>query len=97
MEREDAKKWIQHHINITYYEDTDELLIALKMAIEALSEPEREKGTDFPQAEDIEPTVESFKCTMDNVDKLMSEEKGTEEINVLDTLNHTIENVRIKE
>lgn len=35
--------------------------------------------TDFPQAEDIRLTVESFKRTMDNVDKLMSEEKEEEE------------------
>lgn len=31
--------------------------------------------TDFPQVEDIDSTVESFKRTMDNVDKLMSEER----------------------
>ena len=31
-----------------------------------VSFPEREKGTDFPQAKDIEPTIESFKKVLDN-------------------------------
>lgn len=55
-----------------------------RMFCKPYSVPEREKGTDFPQAEDIEPTVESFKRTMDNIDKLMGDfdsfperEKGT--------------------
>ena len=53
----------------------ESFIFVMDSVLSALSFPEREKGTDFPQAEDIKPTVESFKRTMDNVDKLMSEEK----------------------
>lgn len=38
MTREEAIKWLNYHINITDYEETDELYIALKMAIEALEQ-----------------------------------------------------------
>jgi hypothetical protein len=44
MTREKAIEWIKYHINITPYEDTDELKIALEMAIKALNqEPKRGK------------------------------------------------------
>lgn len=38
MTREEAIKWLNYHINITDYEETDELYIALKMAIKALEQ-----------------------------------------------------------
>ena len=38
MTREKAIEWIKYHIDITPYEDTDELKIALDMAIKALEQ-----------------------------------------------------------
>ena len=41
MTNEEAVKWLKHHINTTYYEDTDELKTALEMAIKALEQEQR--------------------------------------------------------
>lgn len=38
MNREEAVSWIKYHINTTEYDDTDELKIALDMAIKALEQ-----------------------------------------------------------
>lgn len=43
MTNEEAIKWLKYHIGITYYEETDELLIALKKAIKALEEQNTRK------------------------------------------------------
>ena len=41
MTNEEAIKWIKYHIGISDYEETDELLKALKKAIKALETVER--------------------------------------------------------
>ena len=66
MTREEAIKWLNYHINITDYEETDELYIALKMAIEAL-EQEPKTGhwilADDQNEEDVENDNYRFICS----------------------------------
>lgn len=57
MTREEAIKWLNYHINITDYEETDELYIALKMAIEALS---AEKSDDCISREELDKALRNF-------------------------------------
>ena len=38
MTKEEAIKWIEYHIDISDYDEDDDLLTALKMAVKALEE-----------------------------------------------------------
>lgn len=45
MTNKEAIEWINYHINTTYYEETDELLKALKKAIKALEKQDTKKNS----------------------------------------------------
>ena len=76
IKKEDAINAIRKS---AHYGRTQKIYVCHREVVDSIDElptysfPDRESTKDFPQAEDIKPTIESFKRTMDNIDKLIGD------------------------
>jgi len=81
MTNNEAIKWIKYHIGISPYEDTDELKIALLMAIQALEETKEDDKTSISDPPQYEYAV--FLAKYGCIDQVSSTTRSYENAKVI--------------
>ena len=96
MTREEAIAYGKRVIDLGLNDETQAFCNLAISALSAIEDIKAEIDDEWANTHHMYPEYASgLACASEIIDK--HTEKETEEITVLDTLNHTIENVRIKE